>query len=80
MIPFTFGPFVPGSPKKEKKSDLGANYFVYSLISGGFEGPSTWSAAFSIGYMVDVRDAAKAVRHFLIHSLTYHYQRLSSLR
>jgi hypothetical protein len=71
VVPIAFGPFAPGYPKREKRTDLGTNDFVYGLIAGGPSGPNTWpvDSAFPPGYMADVRDIAKAVRSPLLFLL-----------
>jgi nucleoside-diphosphate-sugar epimerase len=57
--PVIFGPFVPHFPNSTDRMALGTNDFVYSLLTGGPDGPNTY-APIPIGHMVDVRDVAKA--------------------
>jgi nucleoside-diphosphate-sugar epimerase len=57
--PGIFGPFVPHFPNSTDRTALGTNDFVYSLLTGGPEGPNTYPD-FAAGHMADVRDVAKA--------------------
>jgi nucleoside-diphosphate-sugar epimerase len=57
--PAIFGPFVSHFPNSKNHTALGTNDFVYTLLTGGPEGPNTYPPV-PIGYMVDVRDGAKA--------------------
>jgi nucleoside-diphosphate-sugar epimerase len=57
--PVIFGPFVPHFPNSTDRRALGTNNFVYSLLTGGPDGPNTYPPV-AIGHIVDVRDVAKA--------------------
>jgi len=57
--PAIFGPFVPNFPNSAERTSLGTNDFVYSLLTGGPDGPNTYPSV-PIGHMIDVRDVAKA--------------------
>ena len=57
--PVIFGPFVPHFANSTDRTVLGSNDFVYSLLTGGPEGPNTYPPI-NLGHMVDVRDIAKA--------------------
>lgn len=59
LPPLIFGPFLSKYPLPAARSGLGTLDFVYGLITGGPGGPNTYPPI-PVGYMVDVRDAAKA--------------------
>lgn len=57
--PAIYGPFVANYPLPSDRAGLGSTEFVYSLVTGGPEGPNTYPAV-PFGHIIDVRDAAKA--------------------
>jgi len=76
-MPAVLGPFPPNFPKPKSRQELGVHNFVYSLIAGGPDGPNTWPfVPMGLSWLVDGRDAAKAVRAILFsHSRILAYPR-----
>jgi len=54
-----YGPFIATYPVPSDRAGLGSSEFVYSLITGGPDGPNTYPPV-PFGHIVDVRDVAKA--------------------
>ena len=73
-MPAVIGPYLPNFPKPKSRQDLGIHDLIYSLVAGGPDGPNTWPfIPNGLAWMIDGRDAAKAVRAVLFTTLVNLY-------
>ncbi|ESK91331.1 nad dependent epimerase [Moniliophthora roreri MCA 2997] len=59
LPPMVLGPLVAGFPYPSDLNQIGTDFFVYGLLTGGPDGPNTYPPV-HFGHVVDVRDIAKA--------------------
>ncbi|EEB99841.1 hypothetical protein MPER_00380, partial [Moniliophthora perniciosa FA553] len=59
LPPLVLGPLVAGFPYPSDLNQVGTDFLVYGLLTGGPDGPNTYPPS-NIGHVVDVRDIAKA--------------------